>query len=70
MKGCATGERALERFLKTRIGGTAQVLIEQNGVGLSEHYASVRIAGAKSGDLVSAAITGIDGANLVGQIVQ
>ncbi|MDA0998649.1 MAG: tRNA (N(6)-L-threonylcarbamoyladenosine(37)-C(2))-methylthiotransferase MtaB [Proteobacteria bacterium] len=66
----ATGERALERFLKTRIGGTAQVLIEQNGVGLSEHYASVRIAGAKPGDLVSATITGIDGANLVGQIVQ
>ncbi|HUC62966.1 MAG TPA: tRNA (N(6)-L-threonylcarbamoyladenosine(37)-C(2))-methylthiotransferase MtaB [Alphaproteobacteria bacterium] len=37
----AAGERALTRFLRTRVGTEAEVLIEAPGRGRSEHYAPV-----------------------------
>ncbi|WP_419902563.1 tRNA (N(6)-L-threonylcarbamoyladenosine(37)-C(2))-methylthiotransferase MtaB [Kiloniella sp.] len=46
----SAGEISEQRFMESRIGTTAQVLIEKNGFGRSEHYAQVQIE-ALEGDL-------------------
>jgi threonylcarbamoyladenosine tRNA methylthiotransferase MtaB len=38
------GAAALSRYLKTQAGAFAQVLIEKDGTGFSEHYAPVQVA--------------------------
>ena len=62
----AAGERALERFLASRVGTTAKVLIEKEGFGRSEHYAPVALDGAV-GEVVRAEITGVEDGRLVGR---
>ena len=63
----ALGDRLAARFLETRIGGTAQVLVEDDGTGRSEHYAPVRLtSGAAPGDLIAARITARQGNGLIG----
>jgi len=52
-----------------RIGETVEVLIEGAGVGRAAHQgpddAATQVPGARRGDLVTAAVTGTDGADLV-----
>ena len=39
------GERQVERFLESRLGARAQVLIEKDGMGRTEHFAPVTLFG-------------------------
>ncbi len=59
------GEAALGYFLASRVGTTAQVLIEKPGSGRSEHYAPVALEGSP-GSVVKARITGVAGGRLLG----
>jgi threonylcarbamoyladenosine tRNA methylthiotransferase MtaB len=54
----ATGDEALKRFLAGRAGTRAQVLVENNRQGLSQHYALVKLDfDAEPGAIVEARIT-------------
>ncbi len=54
----AAGDDGLRRFLNGCTGTTVQVLVEKDGHGLSQHYASVRLDfDAPSGTLVEARVT-------------
>ncbi|MEX2644495.1 MAG: tRNA (N(6)-L-threonylcarbamoyladenosine(37)-C(2))-methylthiotransferase MtaB [Acetobacterales bacterium] len=64
------GASALRDFLAARVGGTAEVLVERDARGRSEHYAEVDRAGAAvaPGAIVRAAITGVSGDSLSGRL--
>ena len=58
----ASGDDALNRFLMSRIGATADILVESPGTGRSEHYAPVSLDPAIAmGSIVNAVITGVQG---------
>jgi threonylcarbamoyladenosine tRNA methylthiotransferase MtaB len=61
------GEAAAARFLATRVGSKARILVERDGFGHSEHFAPVQVAGAAAGEIVAARITGTSGAELIGE---
>ncbi len=63
------GERNLQHYLSRQINASAQVLVEKDGEGHSEHFAKVRIEGAAVSDtqIVPARITGVDGETLLAQ---
>ncbi|MFQ5776297.1 MAG: tRNA (N(6)-L-threonylcarbamoyladenosine(37)-C(2))-methylthiotransferase MtaB [Kiloniellaceae bacterium] len=61
------GEAALARFLESRVGTRAHVLVEKDGFGRSEHYAPVEVAGGASGRIVPVRITGVAGNRLIGR---
>lgn len=63
----AKGTAAMQAFLHSRIGTQAQVLVESDGAGFSEHYLPVRIPGATAGRIVSVRITGLDGDTLLSE---
>ncbi len=65
------GTAAENGFLESRIGTTANVLIEQSGEGRTEHYARTRLASPTGapitiadGELTPARILGVDGRRL------
>ena len=66
----AAGEAAVSRFLNGQVGRSAPVLIEQNGVGRTEHYAEVRLdtAGVEVGAVVMATLTDYRDCHLIGAI--
>ena len=65
----AAGTAALTRFLAARIGTTAQVLVERQGFGRSEHYAPVSFDGdASVGAIACVAITSAEPQLLRGHI--
>lgn len=39
----ALGDRQLEKFMKARVGDKCQVIVEQSGVGRSEHFAEIHL---------------------------
>ena len=45
------GRKKLQKFLNSRIGKTEKVLIENNGLGRSEHFAEVRLNSGKPGEI-------------------
>jgi len=62
------GERALTRFLDTRIGATESVLVEAGSSGRTAHYAPIRLdSAAERGSIVEAVVTGRDGDHLIGR---
>ena len=61
----AAGAEAERAFLESRIGATAEVLIEKDGFGRSEHYAPVRVEG-RPGEIVRAEVTGVENGELLG----
>lgn len=62
----AEGEAALARFLVSRIGSRASVLVERPGLGRSEQFAPVRLdPGQPAGALVEARIAGADDGFLI-----
>ena len=63
----AAGAVALTRFLESRVGSTAQVLVEKDGFGRSEHYAPVALPSGAAGEVVAARITGVADGQLVGE---
>ena len=61
------GTQALGRFMANQVGNIATVLIERDGLGLSEHYAPVRIdVDTVAGQIMPVALTGTVGGHLVG----
>ena len=66
----ASGDDALNRFLMSRIGATADILVESPGTGRSEHYAPVSLDPAIAmGSIVKAVITGVKGGRLIARQV-
>jgi len=64
----AAGDAALAGLLAAQIGHSAQVLVEQDGFGRSEHYAPVRFAGeAPVGSVVPMTIARAEADHLIGQ---
>jgi threonylcarbamoyladenosine tRNA methylthiotransferase MtaB len=62
----ASGAEALDRFLMSRIGATADILVESPGTGRSEHYAPVSLSSAIApGSIVRAMITGARDGRLI-----
>ncbi len=66
----AHGATALGAFLDSRIGASADVLVEREGRGLSEHYTEVLLpdSSAAPGEIVSATVTGRNGDALTGRL--
>jgi len=62
----AAGETALRKRLASEVGATRDVLIESATLGRTEHFVPVAIAGETPGMVKRIAITGHDGARLVG----
>ena len=65
----AAGARALDGFLRSRIGSHADVLIEKPGFGRTEHYAPVSVEGGTAGAIMPISIAGIADGRLVGASV-
>ena len=64
------GDSGLKRFLQSRAGTTAQVLVEKDRSGLSQHYASVRLDfDARPGAIVDARVTAVGDGYLIGSRV-
>ncbi len=62
------GEISEQGFMQSRVGTTAQVLIEKNGFGRSEHYAPVQVEaleGDLTGQVVPVYIAGVRGDKLL-----
>ncbi|MBO6521693.1 MAG: tRNA (N(6)-L-threonylcarbamoyladenosine(37)-C(2))-methylthiotransferase MtaB [Rhodospirillales bacterium] len=56
----ATGDAALDTFMKAQVGKDVQVLVEKDNRGLSEHYVPAEIlGGANAGEIVAGRVTGI-----------
>jgi threonylcarbamoyladenosine tRNA methylthiotransferase MtaB len=65
----AEGERGLRRFLASRIDTTAEVLVERNRSGFSEHYAAVDLDFAVAAStIVEARITAVRDGRLIGSL--
>lgn len=65
----AAGSDAVSRFLATRVGGTAQVLVERGRQGHTEQFAMVELdREVPPGSLVTADLTGSDGTRLQARI--
>ncbi len=63
----AEGDEGLRRFLLSRTGTTADVLVERGQSGLSEHYAPVELDfAAKAGEIVAARVTAVREGRLIG----
>ena len=68
----ARGSAALGAFLDSRVGASAEVLVERAGRGLSEHYTVVLLpdGAAAPGDIVRTTVTGRNGDALTGQLAR
>jgi len=63
------GASALKTYMKSRIGTTANVLVEKNDEGLCEHYVRVRLdASAEPGSIVPVHFTGVEADFMLGTI--
>ncbi|MEJ1995709.1 MAG: tRNA (N(6)-L-threonylcarbamoyladenosine(37)-C(2))-methylthiotransferase MtaB [Limibacillus sp.] len=60
------GERQVERFLESRLGARAQVLIEKDGMGRSEHFAPVTLFGPV-GSVIEARLVAREGDRLIAE---
>jgi len=63
------GEKQVNRFLKSHVGGIRNVVLEKEDYGHTEHFAPVRLDKKFTpGSLISVKITGIDGQTLTGTV--
>ena len=62
----AAGEAAVARFLKSRIGTDAEVLVEKPGFGRSEHFAPVALESGAPGEILPLKLTSVEDGQLVG----
>jgi len=60
------GTSATRRFLDSRVGGTARVLVEKPGFGHCEHFAPVAVTGGTPGEIMDTRLTGIADNRLLG----
>ncbi len=64
------GERQVAKLCQSRIGRTETVLMERGGIGRTEHFIPVRVAGLEAGTLRGVLITGMDGNCLAGEAIK
>jgi threonylcarbamoyladenosine tRNA methylthiotransferase MtaB len=62
----ALGEAQVARFLESRLGKSAQVLIEKDGMGRTEHFAPVTLFGPV-GAILEARLVGLEGERLIAE---
>ena len=63
------GDEALGRFLSSRVGASAEVLVEKDRHGHCRHYAPVRLVfDAAPGSIVTTTIAGVSGDHLIGRV--
>jgi len=60
------GEQALDRFMQSRVGSRAEVLIEKPGFGRTEHYAAVAIDCGTVGEVTPLLITRVAEGRMLG----
>ncbi len=64
------GETQMEHFLKSHVGFNRQIIVENDNIGRTEHFASVKLNQNLSvGSLANIKITGISGQYLTGELV-
>jgi threonylcarbamoyladenosine tRNA methylthiotransferase MtaB len=64
----AAGEAARARYLESRAGSPAHVLVERHGFGHDEYFAPVRLnMAAPPGAIVPARVTGVEGGELLAE---
>ncbi len=66
----AAGEKQFRALCDSRIGQTESVLMERNGLGRTEQFIPVRVAGTEAGDLLSVRISGLSDDGLSGDPLQ
>ncbi|MVS99468.1 tRNA (N(6)-L-threonylcarbamoyladenosine(37)-C(2))-methylthiotransferase MtaB [Devosia marina] len=66
----AAGDKQFRALCDSRIGQTESVLMERNGLGRTEHFIPVRVAGTKAGDLLCVRISGLSDDGLAGDPLQ
>ena len=65
----ALGETQMVKFLTSHVGHKRHIVIEQDGIGRTEHFAAVKLSQALPiGSLNYINVTGHDGTHLIGQI--
>ncbi len=63
----AEGDKQFAALCASRLGGVENVLVERNGLGRTEQFVPVKVAGLAAGELVRVAITGVTAEGLVGE---
>jgi len=65
----AAGSTAAATYLASRVGSTAQVLVERGGIGRSEHFAPVALGpAARDGALVTATVVAANAETLIARL--
>ncbi len=66
------GASELQKFLKTQVGKNVSVIVEKDGVGKSENFLDVKIAGEgkklKAGEIFTVKVVGVEGNSLVASV--
>lgn len=65
----ATGRLALAKYLSSRVGVEAEVLVERDGIGRTPHFAEVRLDAPVPGTVQRVAIVGADVTHLRGEVM-
>ncbi|MBB4053502.1 threonylcarbamoyladenosine tRNA methylthiotransferase MtaB [Devosia subaequoris] len=63
------GEKQFRALCDSRIGQTESVLMERGGLGRTEQFIPVRVAGTEAGDLLSVRISGRSNDGLAGELL-
>lgn len=66
----AEGETQFAALCASRVGMVENVLIEREGLGRSEQFVPVKVAGAQPGELLAVRITGVAADGLVGETLR
>jgi len=66
----AEGETQFAALCASRVGMVENVLIEREGLGRSEQFVPVKVAGAQPGELLAVRITGVAADGLVGEALR
>ena len=64
------GDRQFEKHCAARVGELESVLVETDGIGRTEQFVPVRVAGHAAGEIVPVRIVGVDDHGLVGEAVR
>ena len=60
---------ALAKYLSSRVGVEAEVLVERDGIGRTPHFAEVRLDAPVPGTVQRVAIVGADVTHLRGEVM-
>ncbi|MBJ3786506.1 tRNA (N(6)-L-threonylcarbamoyladenosine(37)-C(2))-methylthiotransferase MtaB [Devosia sediminis] len=63
----AAGEKQLAALTLSRLGAVESVLMERGGIGRTEQFVPVRVAGMEAGELATVRVTGMDAEGLMGE---